>query len=340
MPGRLHFLNYPQVPAVDRLVHDMPPALEHHTGCIATPRRHLPGSQFTGCLYANDGRLVRLSQRPSSGAAFQPVDPAIIEAGSVPASVETARSIYLGNFFLHFGHFLLESLSRLWAVESLGQSFEAYYFHAWEGTPDRRWLDIEFVATCLAALGIPAERVRFIPESGLVLADCVVPQQLFEVNRHASRRFGGLLSEITDRARAAPSAGLGAPAERVYLSRVRQTRRAENEDAIERIFQEAGFDIVIPEELPFLRQVAIAAGARMLAGCAGSNMHLAAFAERAVIVSLDHRLVRNQLILDALREHDAYHVWVPQGQPGRDRWIVDEALVGAALAQVLGPTHA
>jgi hypothetical protein len=335
MPGRFHFVNYERHPSVEHLVHAEPLLLEYHSRCFATPLRQLPARRFTGCLYGNDGRIARLSQRPSSGAAYQPIDPEHLEVGAGSSDTQPAKTIYLGNMFNHFGHFILESLSRLWAVTQLREPFDAYYFHNWDGSAVDRLLNREHVITCFNAVGIPLDRVRIIPNSGLSLSNCLIPQQPFEVNRHVSALFNPVLTSIADYVRASSPDSRSQYGDCLYLSRLHQPRRAENEEAIERIFRDRGFVVIAPEKLPFRQQVAMVSGARILAGCAGSNMHLAAFASGATVISLDHRVVRNQLILEALRGHVAYHVWVRPEQISEIRWVADEPSIAAALEVVM-----
>ena len=72
---------------------------------------------------------------------------------------------------------------------------------------------------------------------------------------------------------------LGEAPERVYFSRAAIPRRPlRNEPEIEALFAEHGFEIVRPETHPFETQVALARGAKLIAGPAGSAMHLAALA--------------------------------------------------------------
>ncbi len=242
--------------------------------------------------------------------------------------------------FSHFGHFIVESLSRLWAVTQLREPFDAYYFHNWDGLAVDRLLDREPAITCFSALGIPLDRVKIIPASGLSLSNCLIPQQLFEVNRHVSGLFNPVLTSIVDYVRASSPDSKSEYGDCLYLSRLHQPRRAENEEAIEGIFRDRGFHVIAPEKLPFRQQVAMVSGARIVAGCAGSNMHLAAFASGATVISLDHRVIKNQLLLEALRGHIAYHVWVRPEQISPMRWVADEPSITAALEAVMSQAAA
>ena len=336
MSSCLHFVNYEQQPFVDHLVHSGPILLEYHDRCFATPLRHWPNERFTGCLYGNDGRISRLSQRPSSGAAFQPIDPEKLDLVPGKSHPQDGKAIYLGNLFAHFGHFILESLSRMWAARNFGTVFDSYYYHSWDGGVSIDKVRAgDLAVTCFNALGIPLERVRVVPDTGSWISNCLIPQQLFEVNRHVSKQFVPVLDSIVGYVKRSSPSGDVKPSDRLYLSRLHQPRRAENEEAIEAIFRDADFVIVTPELLSFQQQVALVSEAKIVAGCGGSNMHLAAFAQKATVISLDHRVIKNQLILEVLREHAAYHIWVRQERISPTRWVADENVIIAALQAVL-----
>jgi hypothetical protein len=335
MSQRLHFVNYEQVPLVDHLVHTSPLLLEYHQSCFATPRRFWPNAQFTGCLYGDDGQVSSLSQRPSSGAAFQPIDPETLSPVPGDFVPQPGRAIYLGNLFSHFGHFVLESLSRMWPIRSLGMSFDTYYFHGWDGVSSGQMMGLDFARTCFKALGIPIERVRLIPDTGVRLSSCLIPQQLLEVNRQVHELFGSLFASIVDYSKLHVPQDGPKSYDRLYLSRLDQPRRAENEEDIESIFRDLGFLVVAPEKLTFGQQLALVSEAKIVAGCAGSNMHLAAFAKNASIISLDHRIVRNQFLLEVLREHTAHHIWVLRERISETRWIADVKVILASLEAVL-----
>ena len=58
-----------------------------------------------------------------------------------------------------------------------------------------------------------------------------------------------------------------------------------------------------------------------MAGCAGP------FTSGATVISLDYRVIRNQLIIEALREHVAYQIWVRPEQISQMRWVADESSI-------------
>ncbi len=135
--------------------------------------------------------------------------------------------------------------------------------------------------------------------------------------------------------------------ERLYLSRRGiARRRLRNEAEIEAIFAAHGFTVVQPEAHPFELQVAMAANARLIAGPAGSAMHLAVLAPsttRVLILSsprsfdltepyLNPAAGRLGLVFGTLAPDADGKPWAP--------WQIDAADVHAGIAGHLGLGHA
>jgi capsular polysaccharide biosynthesis protein len=97
---------------------------------------------------------------------------------------------------------------------------------------------------------------------------------------------------------------------------------------LDRVFADHGFAVVHPETLDIADQVRLAGGAQLLAGSAGSALHLAVFGPpgRAVLEIGDPRSpdhpVPMQTVVNAARGHRALHV------PYDDSAALEAALAG------------
>lgn len=338
--GRVYFINYPEEAHVGHLVDAGPLALEFYDACYASPSSRPAPRRFTGCLYDDSGSIVSLSQRPSALAAHRPADPPqLVVVGR--QFQRTDHAVYLGRMFFHFGHFLIESLSRAWPLLVMGATFDNYYFHGWEPVSEKEMLDREIVQVCFDAIGIPIDRVHLVPPTGDWIYNCTVPQQMFHVNDRCHRKYLNIIEKIsrTTTFNEKPSGWIGN--NRVYFSRFYQQVRAENENEVESIFVDHGFDIVYPEKLSFIEQVRIASNAQVIAGCDGSALHLSIFARGATIISIDHRsdrnqlINRNQLVIEELCGHVGYHVWARLEKTSPEGWIADEQIIRSALRDIL-----
>jgi capsular polysaccharide biosynthesis protein len=122
---------------------------------------------------------------------------------------------------------------------------------------------------------------------------------------------------------AEPFRGSGTSPRRVYLSRTaHNTERrlighrsasrsssAKHDEALDRVFRQAGFDVVYPETLTLDKQLATVAAADVLASPSGSALHLSAFAPRSAQVlevgdlRSPDRPMMMQLLIDAACGH-------------------------------------
>ncbi|PZV14491.1 MAG: hypothetical protein DCF20_12645 [Pseudanabaena sp.] len=85
--------------------------------------------------------------------------------------------LYIGILFNHYGHFLLESLGRLWAYESVKELNPYICFYAPWGVP--KYLEENnYVNQVLTGFKIPHERLIFL-EHLVRLKKVVVPQQKY-----------------------------------------------------------------------------------------------------------------------------------------------------------------
>lgn len=173
---------------------------------------------------------------------------------------------FLGSMHAHFGHAVLEGLSRVWAFADFAARHPEGRALVYEPTlPEFGW-------ELLARAGVPRDRV-------LTLSEPVRVERL-HVPDPAQRTHRWLTPQMTAVWQAVgETVDDGGPAEaRTWLSRRGNSHRNLTSEAeIEAIFAAAGFDIVRPETLGLADQLRVARRSAVLAGCVGSQMYLAAF---------------------------------------------------------------
>lgn len=248
---------------------------------------------MTGAVYDSSGRLVPQSQRlmfEGDGLRRVPADPARIGRPKAPHRLEGAW-VFGGHWMMHFGHFLLETLPNLWPLDSRSADGIVAITHperpmpAAEGAaltraeptePQRELLDL----AGLGGLDVMISRRRqvqverlLVPERPVVIKHWVRPEAVALWRR--------ISAAVGDRG----------TARKVLLSRSRfnaaegraSTGPLRSDPAwdsrLDRAFSAAGFEIVHPEELTIREQIEIVRGAEVIAGSAGSALHLACFAE-------------------------------------------------------------
>ena len=131
------------------LLPDLPPVGTHHDVVL---------DHWT--LYDRSHQMI-----PDSGF-FRGVPNYTSFGGSPATSYDVARVrdcmpdkdfFWLGPFHIHFGHFLVSTLARAWALATHAQPDTLIVYVG--GVPPRDLFEIGFVRDCLTALGITADRL-------------------------------------------------------------------------------------------------------------------------------------------------------------------------------------
>jgi capsular polysaccharide biosynthesis protein len=231
-----------------------------------------------------------------SGLAVQEIDDGIIALDScgygvfdayrnfVPLSVQTrtrygqsapmldniddipfmdAEVVYMGNLFPYFGHFLLENLNRAWA---LGKGFKVVFVN------DMVCRMQEYGYELLRLLGIKKQDVIVLDKT-MRFRKVIVPQQAFNMSMYSSLEFASVYKRMSDNVKSD-----GQAPEKVYLSRVKMgERKTIGEEKVQDIFRKNGYTVIYPETMPIARQIAALKNCKLLAGCAGTALHMAVF---------------------------------------------------------------
>lgn len=268
---------------------------------LATRRVFNDNGSLTGAVYRADGSVVPETIRDVAVNRHVHLLEASPDRGT--RRIEAADAIYLGSMMRHFGHFLLESLSRFWIVDQYPAA--PVYLHPWRGfkkaTPGF-WQDtIDLLAGRPVELQLILRPQRF--------ERLIIPRATYDIGKGGgSIAFGAWCQNLAERA--APDAG---PARRkVYYSRSKlsdRKRGLDQEPELEAFFEARGFEIVHPQDLSFFEQIALMRETAVLAGTSGSALHQALFLRPgATVISLDYRLPRNQVAVEQITGVRAIHI--------------------------------
>ncbi|SDE01351.1 Protein of unknown function [Paracoccus isoporae] len=222
-------------------------------------------------VYDGDGHYLPLAECLRS-----PGLPITMRPGTPPPEAQDHLKgcwLYGGMLFSHFGHFLLQSTSRLWAAEHVDDKLDGTIFL----TRQRMTWPARYVRPLVPRLRhfgpgtenpvgvvkpVRVERLVVAPQGfggGPAIAGC--PEFRDYIHRH----FG----------RDVPAEG----AEKIYISRTKLfTKRSRYlaEPRIEALLEKEGYRIFHPQTLPFEEQIAQYKAARRIISCDSSALHLAA----------------------------------------------------------------
>jgi len=313
---------------------------------LATPLRSggAEGRRIIGAVYDRDGGLVTDSLRAKHNRVWKD-NPrqlsagiwAEAAAGAASAMHLPGRTFYAGHRRDAFGHFLLETMPRLWPDLDY-RAFDTFLYYGTRlGRRDASAPHPAYARDLLVALGAGGPRGVVVRTQPIAVDELVVSTPAFVLQTQFSPTCADVFERVAQRVcEAATTAVDQVPARRVYLSRSRlgpPHRAATNETAVEEVVQRLGFTVVHPQELTIAAQVALVRGADVVAGCDGSALHLAAFARPGtVLVAFDSRIVVNQLMIDQLARLDAVHVLAHDGRTDRKgSWAADLDRVRYAL---------
>jgi capsular polysaccharide biosynthesis protein len=270
-----------------------------------------PNRWIRGAVYDAKGELLPSSQKVGGlgGNQLAQADPTRVRPKADADRLE-GTWLYGGHWIGHFGHFFTETVTTLWPED---QQVDGVVFHAYFGgdVGIKPWQ-----AELMRLTGYGDLPMQVVDRQPFLVDRLLLPSRSVAVNGWA---HPGALA-VWDRMVAAAGGPAPDSPRLVFFSRTsfnaakraegKPTRStAEKDQALDEVFAAAGYAVVTPEQLPVLDQIRLAAGATVLAGCAGTALHLSAFAPggTGVIEIGDTRSpdvqVPQQQVIDHLRDH-------------------------------------
>lgn len=262
---------------------------------------------------------------------------------------EEATTVLDGSYFYldnhvrgHFGHVLTEQISHLWGwrgAKERDPSLKALVFEWQGGEPMADW---EY--DLLAAGGVDRDDV-VVATTPVRVASLVATSPMFSmpdfVHPEIAATYDGIGAAL------AAQAGQREWPRRVFCTRRGRKRACHNADEVEALFTEAGFEVVLPEELSLADQVQLVRRAEVIGGFAGSGMFQVAFAgapKHVIIVGSESYTASNEYLVSSVLGHRLDLVLCRPDQPRGTRFTAtsyqsdftfDPAHEGVFLREVL-----
>lgn len=292
-------------------------------------------------LFAEDGRLISISVDFREGTHIPPGQSLAtpLTAKTIGMMAPDGAYIYGGRINPHFGHFLVNTLPRFWAMTKIRSPSTKIACHS-PGTPEE-WFRIPHVGAIFGLLGLsPSDFVKF--DGPTRLKSVVVPATSLEEQHAGYRIYGRMCREIGDRIRAT---GQFEPSDRpIYYSKTRLSSAVGlilNEIEIETVLSRAGVEIIYPETLSFSDQVRLMSSRERLLGSAGSFFHASIFCppRRITCLNVTEQINSNYTLIDALAYNIATYHYPPALQvvDGREGILTSRYLpeAGAVAEELL-----
>jgi hypothetical protein len=234
-----------------------------------------PGALNVGGVFDYKGNIIELSKTKVSEQTVHVGAPEIYNVEQKFRYIDD-DVIFLGNFSTHFGHFLIESMSRLWIY--LDNNFfgkKAVYI----GKSDVFFIEL------LEIFGLDKKNIARI-KVPTRFRSVIIPEQanmLYERTYH--KKYKEIYNKIRTNSR-------GYFYDKIYLSRKKFQKEKSavcGEYEIEKIFEDNGFKIVYPEKVSIKKQIELMKNCKHLAGIQGSAIHLSLFAADGIELTVIYR---------------------------------------------------
>lgn len=176
--------------------------------------------------------------------------------------------VFIGNVYPHFGHFLLEHMNRLYALlDKKYQGAKVVLINDKNVNPVPKYM-----FNLLELFGVDKQDVIILDKTTKFKNVCV-PVQSFNSKVYSSYAYGATFDRIAERV---PDTEIY---EKIYMSRTAldAQHKVLGEEKVQSIFEKNGFKIICPETLPLSQQISLVKNCKVLAGCAGTALHLALF---------------------------------------------------------------
>lgn len=294
-----------------------------------------------GCLYTQDGlRIDRTCLFQGRGRSQRiTVAPERIKP-AVKTPIVPQTLVFGGAFHEHYGHFLCESIARLWYAAK-DQRLPILC----RGLSERKAWKPTFLDAFFAAM--PIDRRRFISFDGTVLCrEVIVPHPSFTIRCEGFEVHKILPENVAERLLHQEHDRTSQP---LYFSRSKLNRRLRhvvNETVLEQELIKRGVAICHPELVTLSEQIRLVNRHELIIGSLGSALHSVLFdvssSRNLVCLGSKEKFVNtNYLMIDAIKSVNSVYVGALERDPSCDEtawWsqnrLVDVGLVVSVLQDV------
>lgn len=216
------------------------------------------------------------------------------------------KVVYCGYLINHWGHFLIEAVTRLWYFMEHDTTIDKYVYFIEEGSDReitgnyREFLELLKIWDKLEIISTPTTyREVIVPELGIVCRESYTPKLL--------KVFDAVAENVV----ADPS---WETPEKIFYSRSQFAKGKPFEfgfDSIDNFFEKNGYTILYPEKVPLSRMIHYIRNSKVVASLSGSLPHNMLFARHGQKLEIVERLVindDNQTDVNRMKELDVTYI--------------------------------
>ena len=263
---------------------------------------------------------------PGFGARTVPCEP----IGEIKQSDKVV--IWVGFIMDHYGHFITDSLARLWYTVKYSSDQNKIAFLIYKHVVNNESNSFDTLKAyhieLLSLLGVTQERILLVDEP-TQFRQVIVPKQAVywhDTYNHDLLRlvYDKILENITPK-----------KFKKIYLSRSKFDECSFNEQYFENFFEQHGFKIIYPEQMTVQEQISYLAGADEVAATVGTLTHQILFAKDNIkligLLRTHKSMLDRQGIINKIKNADFVYIDVSINLfPVPRHWNV---------AYLIGPNH-
>lgn len=274
------------------------PTIWQGSNATILPLRKDPSLQFgRGGVVDCNGSYVDMSAIPLRVQHSYPFE---------NAPFRDEKVVYCGYLINHWGHFLIEAVTRLWYFMENDTTIDKYVFFIEENANREitgnylEFLKLLKIWDKLEIINTPTTyREVIVPELGIVCRESYTPKLL--------KVFDAVAENVV----ADPS---WETPEKIFYSRSQFKKGIPFEfgfECIDNFYEKNGYTILYPEKVPLSRMIHYIRNAKVVASLSGSLPHNMLFANQCQKLEIVERLVindDNQTDVNRLRELDVTYI--------------------------------
>ncbi len=257
------------------------------------------------CLYKGPDRTRLSTSTKTKDKTYPP------EQINPPKQLKkiSQKFIYASKISSHYGHFLTESIARLWYAFKYREYPVVYHGHGLQ----KPFVDLFFESAKL-------DTKRFISfKEPVLLKEVIIPYPSFSIQCEGFEVHKLLAESVAEKL---VSKKLKTTSQPLYLSRRYLNQNARliiNESKLEEKLSKSGFAIVSPEKLSLKQQIDLINKHEVIIGAIGSALHSVLFdissQRNLVCFGSQERIRTTYLIIDAIKSVNSIYISALQKDP-------------------------
>jgi hypothetical protein len=217
---------------------------------------------------------------------------------------------YMGQFANHYGHFLVDTLCRLWAYRRSEKSVFKILYHGNDNASD--FLNSNhYMKTIFNSLGITEDSfIKF--DEPTIISEVFVPEPAFEELSFVFAEFAQFFNMLGDLI--CPKKFNQVLSDKpIYLtkSNVKSgVSRFVNEGDFVELLLKSGIEVISPESLSLIEQINLFRTRSVVTGLVGSALHTSIFvpSRNYLAVNYHDTVWSNQLLFDKANKNVGFHI--------------------------------